>query len=77
MPGIQVLLNEAFAGPGVKWQFWGKIRRVQQTAKMYAFDNKADMFKRHAGQCKMTVYAYKVCRYSLNSVDQPRPSRLL
>lgn len=23
----------------------------------------------HAGQCKMTVYTYKVCRYALSLVD--------
>lgn len=42
---------------------------VQQAAKMYVIDNKRNIFKLHAGQCKMTVYTYKVCRYALNLVD--------
>ena len=42
---------------------------VQQATKMYVIDNKRNIFKLHAGQCKMTVYTYKVCRYVLNLVD--------
>ena len=35
------------------------------------------MLGRHAGQCKITVYAYKVCRHELNLVGLARPSRQL
>ena len=80
-----MLVNKMFckkisAGHGSMWALKAVLwqnTRSPQAAKMYVIDNKRNIFKLHAGQCKMTVYTYKVCRYALNLVDLARPSRQL
>ena len=51
VPSIQALWKRASAGPGVKWQFYGEKRAVQQIAKIYTSNNQHDTFGRCVGHC--------------------------
>ena len=44
VPSIQAFLKRASAGPGVKWRFCGKMRAVQQIARLYTPNNQCNTF---------------------------------
>ena len=69
VPSIQAFLKRASAGPGVKWRFCGKMRAVQQIARLYTPNNQCNTFNQCVGHCKSTkVLKSSFCETTLSSV---------